>query len=274
MSPHSQQPRQVLLQNPLLEQELELFQQLTEEQKRNFNHWKDRLSKKNAWKAMLSRQYRNGEIKITKGEARENDKKFSQVVDRYMGWEIEDFRRKLCYKPANPGNRKRLVKIGAGTGLGLGYCSEALIHMDLEIYDWQASAEKKLEATILEFGLDERKIFHIREGSQVCQTLDTAVGILEMIRVDEHMSDEDAALMYQGAGQILLDPENKVITCRAVKSDHNDKVGTETCHHRDKDFALYNLRIGAKNRPVREYRYLVFSDIEKEFRLSTYCVEF
>jgi len=267
-----QQILEIVLQNNfLLEQEQALVQTLTPEQLKNWKHWGARLSRKKAWCAMLSKQYRDGKKPISKKAARANDRNWTRFINWYMSWEVEDIARlePLCLDLRS---RPRLVKIGAGVGLGVDYLKDATKILNLEVYDWKASAlkyvEKALRSVIREYGLDEEKLLRIGEASQVCQELDTSVRMLELVRVDEHMSDEDAATMFQGAGHILQDPRNRVIVTGARSGEVNDVVGVETCHHRDKNFPLEHLQIGA-DRELYVYRRRTFRDIEKEFTFDT-----
>ncbi len=265
----------LLLQNSLSvwqELQTQLLQTLSPTQQKDWEHWSRRISGEKAHLAMLSTRYRRGKIPITRKEAKINDKNWDQFVNSYMLWEVEDHARECRY---NPQTRQKLIKIGCGTGLGVGYFEEAIRFLDLEAYDWLQVAleycEKALASFIREHGINENKLLRIGEASQVCQNLDpSSTAIVEMFRVEEHMSEEDAALALQGAGRILNYPGSRVILGGARKGERNDNSPVETCHHRDTQFLLDSIQSGT-DREVIIYREKVYrGDIDKDITLHTF----
>jgi hypothetical protein len=255
-----------------VEQAQRLIQSLSPRQRELFNHWRDRLSPNKSWKSMLSKAYRLGNIPIKKEEAQRNDEQFGRFVDYYMNPIVKGWLK--TRPPTYRIHPDRIVHVGVGTGLGMDYLKLAANHeAAIEVYDWcpraLGYAEKALRSTIRKNGLDEHSVLRLGEASQVCSSLDTSVVILQIIRVIEHMPEEDAARALQGAGQILMNPRSCVVIGDAMKDEWNDRKDRETCTHYPETFYLDNLRIGAKRPLEWESRRRMHRDIEKVFTFLT-----
>ncbi len=254
-------------------EERRLTESLTPEQLKNWIHWRQRLAPKNAWKSMLSTKYRNGAVPISKEEARANDERFGTFTDWLMKNEIESYLRENATKHRSVGDR-RVVQIGAGTGLGL-KCYDKLLEkgVSLEIYDWSAralwNAEKALRPLVKKHGLNERKVLLIGEAAAVCQSLDRSVAILQIVRVIEHMKEADAIRALVGAGQILSDSMNRIIIGDAMEGEWNNTTEVETCTHYPRSFFMEHIRRGA-GRPVFVAKKRMYRDVEKVFTFLTF----
>lgn len=253
--------------------EAEILTTLSPEQKKHYIHWRSRLSPPNALLAMLSSQYRTGKIPITRKEAKENDRKFGNSIDGYCGWEYEDWRRERMYRNG-PNHPSHIVSIGVGTGLGLSHFIIAVAEgMIPEVYDWNPIAleyaRKVLKPVFENYPVSERDTLRLGEASKICRELGKEVAILEMFRLIEHMSEEDATETLQGAGKILRDPRNRICVGGALEGKVNRMVSTETCIHFPRDFIFDNIQIGA-GVPIYVYRERNYRDIEKEFTFQTF----
>ncbi|MDP3741624.1 MAG: hypothetical protein Q8R08_04875 [bacterium] len=252
--------------------EQNLVSTLSQGQLTSWEHWNHRLASERAWLAMLSTSFRNGSRFISPDDAKKNDRRFGSFVDWYSEWEIEDIAREDFFN--NPALRpcKRAIHIGAGTGLGMKYLISAFeAGLKLEVYDWLLRAlvnAGRALRPLFKVGEDPNMVLKLGEARQVCQTLNTSVAFLQIVRVIEHMDEAPAAETLQGAGHILADPANRIMIGDALAGPLNDSVSRETCRHYDKDFILHNLGIGA-GRPVRIFRSKTFEDAEKLFTFLT-----
>jgi len=255
----------------LKQQEQQLLQGLSADQRRRWDHWNGRMDDPNL--AMLSCLYRTHRKSITPAQSRQNNKDFSGWLNSYADWEVEDIRRQCyltssgtpVYHPESTG--PLAVEIGVGVGLGLSWIKSALeAGMHPKVCDWLNKSldngRRALKKIFDKANYPKDRVFVLGEAKAYISHLlpHERVRILKIARVIGHMGETDAQETYRALGKIVAYPENRIIVVDALACCENDMVETETYSYRDEGAVVDWVSEGA-GREVGIYRKRTHRDV-------------